>query len=113
MTALAVECSPRERGWSLREMQPQFPLTVLPARAGMVPGRSAVCARWCGAPRASGDGPSFREGSIARPACSPRERGWSRRGSRPDSRPRVLPARAGMTPSRVTSWETPMSLDER
>ena len=82
VSALAIACSPRPRGWSrLRQG------TGGPARQVRLT-----------APRARGDGPqTIRAGGILRD-CSPRPRGWSRsRTGRRLSRC-LLPAPAGMVP---------------
>ena len=50
-------------------------MTVLPARAGMSPWRTAPCPGSTGAPRASGDEPTQPRPSGAVATCSPRERG--------------------------------------
>jgi hypothetical protein len=101
----ARKCSPRERGWSRPRQHDRGAVTVLPARAGMVPNDAPKCLTGRGAPRASGDGPGASgDGPGAATAasgpsmCSPRERGWSRPGVGSASLRRVLPARAGMVP---------------
>ncbi len=95
-----TECSPRERGWSRGLEQVQYRRRVLPARAGMVPGSPSPRPRCLCAPRASGDGPRDDTTQCGLESCSPRERGWSRTHHTERRLKRVLPARAGMVPSR-------------
>nr|EIF94330.1 hypothetical protein [Streptomyces tsukubensis NRRL18488] len=94
-----AKCSPHARGWSpavvLRVQRPG----VLPARAGMVPGRPATKAPWPSAPRTRGDGPRSIDASGDEVGCSPHARGWSPSLSPQPSSRRVLPARAGMVPA--------------
>ena len=94
----SMKCSPRERGWSTREIFNAKGVPVLPARAGMV----RIEIPWCrcpgSAPRASGDGPSPVGLCGGESGCSPRERGWSRPGADDPGWGDVLPARAGMVP---------------
>ena len=52
--------------------------SVLPARAGMVPGSAVHAQAPDRASRASGDGPELTHGHPAQAPCFPRERGWSR-----------------------------------
>jgi len=93
-------CSPRTRGWSccchLRRLQPR----VLPAHAGMVPPGSRSPMRPPSAPRARGDGPSTHNTDEEHKWCSPRTRGWSPARRSDVARYSVLPAHAGMVPSR-------------
>ncbi len=72
---------------------------MLPAHAGMVPGRALVCCCSVSAPRARGDGPRNVLMDVAEFECSPRTRGWSHHRPGPDGRARVLPAHAGMVPA--------------
>ena len=93
-------CSPRTRGWSHHRHPDPGQGVVLPAHAGMVPDRwPPRKPPWC-APRARGDGPS----TIGRPSssstCSPRTRGWSLAVGDGLVDDLVLPAHAGMVPSR-------------
>ena len=100
------QCSPREREWSHVGVLWGVLMTVLPARAGMVRLRTwrSRCGR--GAPRASGDGPDHQGGYLTPPGCSPREQGWSLVTAAGDAGRLVLPARAGMVPTRlaVPGW---------
>ena len=105
------QCSPRERGWSRLPHRPRGHGSVLPARAGMVPLRACFGRRTRCAPRASGDGPGYGFNGRWLQLCSPRERGWSRGGSRRRTRRGVLPARAGMVRPRPAAarsgWGAP------
>ena len=91
-------CSPRTRGWSHRVPAALRPVAVLPAHAGMVPGRTCLAWTWCGAPRARGDGPSAARSTMGEDWYSPRTRGWSLTAWARDAENRVLPAHAGMVP---------------
>ena len=93
-----LECSPRERGWSLGGLMLRWVEVVLPARAGMVPARTLALRPSRRAPRASGDGPATPGRDLVPALCSPRERGWSRCGRPGVDLGGVLPARAGMVP---------------
>ncbi len=98
---LAVLCSPRTRGWSLDVHPVTRPSTVLPAHAGVVPplrGSPGRCAR---APRARGGGPLYCSEPYFTLWCSPRTRGWSRAGRLRRTGGRVLPAHAGVVPTRT------------
>ncbi len=94
----ALTCSPHPRGWSrlLAVLgQAQF---LLPAPAGMVPGRRTRPKPVPTAPRTRGDGPIGEGYAREIFGCSPHPRGWS-----PDRTLRVkiidlLPAPAGMVP---------------
>ncbi len=93
-------CSPRPRGWSRRRAHLGEVRALLPAPAGMVPGRRRSCCAPRSAPRARGDGPSKSLAIRLRQLCSPRPRGWSRRPVRGGGLEGLLPAPAGMVPSR-------------
>ncbi len=118
--SMVEKCSPLARGWSpALHPRPQSP-GVLPARAGMVRHRrhlslSRRCAprsrgdgprrgwrRWGGggAPRSRGDGPPRCSRCRTDRRCSPLARGWSARPGRRRRCCLVLPARAGMVPTR-------------
>ncbi len=99
-TRSATPCSPRTRGWSLLVPRSVGQEHVLPAHAGMVPaaGRSFRSVR--SAPRARGDGPRLGRGRVGGRGCSPRTRGWSRPCGGGWSGRGVLPAHAGMVPTR-------------
>ncbi len=92
-------CSPRERGWPVRERRDDAVQGVLPARAGMAPDRGPPVRREGRAPRASGDGPLHQPARTQQAECSPRERGWPHPLGQAPRRAVVLPARAGMAPS--------------
>ncbi len=122
----STACSPHARGWSLRHRVPRGRRRLLPARAGMVPPRCLIGEDRGPAPRTRGDGPNADAPGKLRVRCSPHARGWSpgsRRSTNPPScsphargwsrqvgpaeRPgRLLPARAGMVPSRPQAWPT-------
>ena len=94
-------CSPRTRGWSRHDIGQARGRRVLPAHAGMVPPVPVTPVTSTCAPRARGDGPGNAQSSPITVRCSPRTRGWS--PSRPSvarGRP-VLPAHAGMVPTRT------------
>ena len=74
---------------------------MLPAHAGMVPGRPPRRVRRSRAPRARGDGPSRSARPVACSSCSPRTRGWSQHTEPRRRAARVLPAHAGMVPHTV------------
>ena len=84
VSALAVVCSPRTRGWFLNGVNTNVWVEVLPAHAGMV-----LLHNW--------HSPAWR--------CAPRARGmvprWARRAPQSGRAPR---AHAGMVP--VSAWES-------
>ncbi len=94
-------CSPRERGWPPSPGTDSVTRRVLPARAGMAPLESSTHERRHRAPRASGDGPPTQPAQSLPPECSPRERGWPAARGPVVRQQAVLPARAGMAPSRA------------
>ncbi len=98
-----VGCSPRTRGWSLGVAMATGSGPLLPAHAGMVPVQITAGMAYVTAPRARGDGPSAGFLVTIAPGCSPRTRGWSP----PDATLRrcayLLPAHAGMVPTRRRS----------
>ncbi len=96
-------CSPHPRGWSRRQQAPHGRHALLPAPAGMVPGRTRARARSATAPRTRGDGPSSGSGTSSPPVCSPHPRGWSPGARAAGPGPGLLPAPAGMVPS-PASW---------
>ncbi len=94
-----TRCSPRTRGWSPFPVGRHQYLTVLPAHAGMVPGKPRCLGVRGRAPRARGDGP-LHGGVDAPPTrCSPRTRGWSQPSQPGAHHGQVLPAHAGMVPA--------------
>ena len=108
--------SPRERGSSDDAVDGRAPVSVVPARAGVIRCVSPSPAGGAGRPRASGGHPASTTRSHCSSPSSPRERGSSRlsrpRGCRSESSPRergssarpqhprlphcVVPARAGV-----------------
>ena len=94
-------CSPHPRGWSLEQQREQKPDDLLPAPAGMVPQTKRSGPVACSAPRTRGDGPQATAIAAMTPSCSPHPRGWSHRHGRRRPRPHLLPAPAGMVPSRL------------
>ncbi len=92
-------CSPLARGWSRCLLLRDPRQSVLPARAGMVPGSTHWLAALPRAPRSRGDGPVSVNTGGGGSKCSPLARGWSQRDREPVPLERVLPARAGMVPS--------------
>src|SRR5690606_17565029 len=72
---------------------------VLPARAGMVPGRYRIAGTARRAPRTRGDGPEPVPAPAEPVPCSPHARGWSRAPGFRRAGRLVLPARAGMVPA--------------
>ncbi len=90
--------SPRVRGWSRAALLGGEAAVVVPARAGLVPGRSSRRRPAASGPRACGVGPSTNSAASPVRAWSPRVRGWSPpRSGALDRRP-VVPARAGLVP---------------
>ncbi len=101
-------CSPRTRGWSLGVRIVGEFVDVLPAHAGMVPCQPSPAPSDPGAPRARGDGPLSAIARPLRSGCSPRTRGWSRLHDLWPGPDVVLPAHAGMVPSRTpaaVAWQ--------
>ncbi len=88
--------SPRERGSSEHSTAARRRVTVVPARAGVIPWRSRTRARRCGRPRASGGHPEAVTTSRYVVESSPRERGSSASPRGRPLRPPVVPARAGV-----------------
>ena len=97
--AHVADCSPRTRGWSRVVSDGGGRRLLLPAHAGMVPGRSWPAPRPSPAPRARGDGPRLAGTRRASTSCSPRTRGWSQAILAAGERVQLLPAHAGMVPS--------------
>ncbi len=91
-----IKCSPRPRGWSRAADELGIHEPVLPASAGMVPGRASARTTRARAPRARGDGPAPASRRRRIIVCSPRPRGLSRRRGPRAGRADVLPAPAGM-----------------
>ncbi len=100
VTLWPSSCSPRTRGWTLVGRAPLQPAVLLPAHAGMDP-RSRICStRWVTAPRARGDGPVDPDPANGSTTCSPRTRGWTLVHHRGAVKAALLPAHAGMDPTR-------------
>ncbi len=101
-------CSPRTRGWSPHPSPRRCTSGVLPAHAGVVPGRRRPARRGFRAPRARGGGPVPRARRQMPDACSPRTRGWSQPHEPEGKESFVLPAHAGVVPgsSRVAGQRT-------
>src|SRR5699024_8868253 len=93
--------APRTRGGG-PSSRPWLTMTwcVLPARAGVVPHFRYGAGPVAGAPRTRGGGPRSKRATFRPRLCSPHARGWSTRPPPSGSRGRVLPARAGVVPSR-------------
>ncbi len=90
--------SPRTRGWSHQRRPHLHRRRVVPAHAGVVPGRPRCrAASRCG-PRARGGGPLSRRISPFMVLWSPRTRGWSRWLPSTPVRRTVVPAHAGVVP---------------
>ncbi len=66
----------------------------------MVPSRTPRALHGRTAPRTRGDGPGTADSADRLRLCSPHPRGWSRRVRDPCVRRRLLPAPAGMVPTR-------------
>ena len=93
-------CSPLRRGWSLRGRLPSPSRGVLPAQAGVVPAVVVASGTMSGAPRSGGGGPLNHHPNALRKECSPLRRGWSPARQPTLRSSRVLPAQAGVVPSR-------------
>ncbi len=102
---IGAVCSPRPRGWSSLPTPEDRAKALLPAPAGMVPSAVTPSTRTTAAPRARGDGPPPHTATPTTKDCSPRPRGWSRRGPGRSDLHGLLPAPAGMVPPRSRwSW---------
>jgi len=99
--------SPRTRGWSQDLLAPELLDGVVPAHAGMVPGRPPRSDRLPGGPRARGDGPGIDTFARDVAEWSPRTRGWSLSDSEGFIRGRVVPAHAGMVPGHGSAASSP------
>ncbi len=90
--------SPRTRGWSRVEPRCLRLVIVVPAHAGVVPGRRrSAPIPGCG-PRPRGGGPRPPEKCPHPRLWSPRTRGWSPSGRDPRRSWWVVPAHAGVVP---------------
>ena len=94
--------SPRPRGWSPPLQAGAESQRVVPAPAGVVPRTARASPARSGRPRARGGGPG--EAVIVYPedVSSPRPRGWSLPDRWPPRSGQVVPAPAGVVPSRST-----------
>ena len=99
--------SPRERGSSYIREQIDRALTVVPARAGVIPRQRLRHGTRPRRPRASGGHPIGPVSTPLDQASSPRERGSSRPGVRSVHGAAVVPARAGVIPSSTSSSPPP------
>ncbi len=93
-------CSPHPRGWSRLPDVGQLVGVLLPAPAGMVPGRARDPRYRVSAPRTRGDGPEEIDGIMSGLVCSPHPRGWSPAQRLQRAEGGLLPAPAGMVPPR-------------
>ena len=99
--------SPRERGCFRRPTRRPNHLTVLPARAGVLPGSRCRCRQRPSPPRASGGASLGCALATAGPVSSPRERGCFLGRAAVLGHPVVLPARAAVLPPQWRpSWLT-------
>ena len=98
-----VRCSssPPTRGWSPRRRDPADRHSVVPAHAGVVPPVRAVEPAGTSRPRPRGGGPSSSTASRLTRVSSPPTRGWSRVSVARSSPRSVVPAHAGVVPSRM------------
>ena len=90
--------SPRSRGWTLQVLQVHVRRAGFPALAGMdLPqvGRYRVLRR---IPRARGDGPQRKRGTVRKSVDSPRSRGWTETEAAEKEYAKGFPALAGMDP---------------
>ncbi len=95
------------RGWSRGIGRALWPTGVVPAHAGVVPRhRPGPVAYWRG-PRACGGGPPSGSRSPSWSRWSPRMRGWSLLPRLADDLGAVVPAHAGVVPSRPCACPAP------
>ncbi len=92
--------SPHERGSSVRARAPCLDQLVVPARAGVFPTRTPRARRSAGRPRTSGGLPFDPAERGTCHGSSPHERGSSGAIGRPNLAEAVVPARAGVFPTR-------------
>ncbi len=104
-------CSPGTRGWSRLGVAVEGVQHLLPARAGMVPSATRPCCRCRTAPRTRRDGPHLAARVVSEQRCSPRTWGWPRVSEAARAVCQLLPAHAGMTPTRhmaaPSCWAAP------
>ncbi len=108
--ARLTRSSPRERGSSYPAARRGGPRGVVPARAGVIPGRSPTLRPQRRRPRASGGHPTQADIYAEAIESSPRERGSSRDHAAESADRDVVPARAGVIRWRLT---TPLSSGSR
>ncbi len=102
-----AHCSPHPRGWSLWAVAASGTTSLLPAPAGMVPRPRGTAYRAHTAPRTRGDGPVPNSADAPGIHRSPHPRGWSHGPVVRAHDDALLPAPAGMVPSRAgagTAW---------
>ncbi len=92
--------SPRTRGWSRHRVRDGRRAVVVPAHAGVVPRWPRRGRRGTRGPRARGGGPRCTYTSRHSSKWSPRTRGWSLERPARDRLRGVVPAHAGVVPSR-------------
>ena len=95
-----TESSPRSLGWSRPRRTGRGPGWVVPALAGVVPRGRRCRASRPRRPRARGGGPYPSYQHVGNGGSSPRSRGWSRAGLLLREHPAVVPALAGVVPTR-------------
>ncbi len=95
-SASYVLCFPHAQGWSHLGRRDRCLRGLLPARAGIVPGRRRGRSGRRAAPRTRGHGPQRCSRSRQLPRCSPHARGWSRLRVIGAQAVDLLTARAGM-----------------
>ncbi len=120
LTVQTPGCSPHPRGWSrplrlLRQAPPPLPAPAgmvpsggvatatrepAPAPAGMVPDRRRDQERRQAAPRTRGDGPDLALLRARIAICSPHLQGWSPARTSTHHTTELLPAPAGLDPTR-------------
>ena len=89
-------CSPRARGWPVRQLQFNADCDVFPASAGMARSTGDYGAASSSVPRERGDGPQLHRARLAHGECSPRARGWPGAMNTLAAYVGVFPASAGM-----------------
>ncbi len=102
-------CSPHPRGWSLLVGDKTGEAVLLPAPAGMVPPPKRARRTPPAAPRTRGDGPSLAAKRKHEMGCSPHPRGWSLIAAADRLDALLLPAPAGMVPSRGSPAAVPLA----
>ncbi len=104
------DCSRLARGGT-RSVQRRRPgVALLSAPAGMDPTSSVFSSSSRPAPRARGDGPACPIGTTSTTFCSLPARGWTPHGADDPLPVGLLPARAGMDPTRPSRPSTPCAV---